>query len=120
MTLKLDRIEVVTEFNHLQIREVDEQGNLLEKTPDDMHKRLAREFARIEKKFGGPELTEDQILDLLKDFNYIVPQGSPMMGIGNNQVNVSLSNCVVVESPQDNMSSIIDAGKETRIPAVIF
>jgi len=90
----------------------DKQGNLLEKTPDDMHKRLAREFARIEKKFGGPELTEDQILDLLKDFNYIVPQGSPMMGIGNNQVNVSLSNCVVVESPQDNMSSIIDAGKD--------
>ena len=90
----------------------DKQGNLLEKTPNDMHKRLAHEFARIEKKFGGQELTENQIFDLLKNFSYIVPQGSPMMGIGNDQVNVSLSNCVVVESPQDNMSSIIDAGKD--------
>ena len=48
----------------------------------------------------------------MKDFKYIVPQGSPMMGIGNDYVNVSLSNCVVVESPSDNISSIIDSGKE--------
>ena len=50
-------------------------------------------------------------IPIFKDFKYIVPQGSPMMGIGNNYVNVSLSNCVVVESPDDNISSIVDAGK---------
>ena len=88
-------------------------GDLLEKTPDDMHKRLAKEFARIEEKFGGDRaLTEDQIYDYLKDFDYIVPQGSPMMGIGNDNVKVSLSNCVVVDSPKDNVSSIMDSGKQ--------
>ena len=88
-------------------------GDLVEKTPDDMHRRLAREFARIEKKFGGERvLSENKIYNLLKDFKQIVPQGSPMMGIGNNHVNVSLSNCVVVDSPQDNISSIVDTGKQ--------
>ena len=91
----------------------NKEGDYVEKSPDDMHKRIAREFARIEKKFGGPnQLSEKKIYDLLKGFKYIVPQGSPMMGIGNNYVNVSLSNCVVVDSPKDNISSIIDAGKE--------
>ena len=91
----------------------DKKGNFLEKTPDDMHKRLAKEFAKIEKKFGGDRaLSYDQIYELLKDFNYIVPQGSPMMGIGNNYVDVSLSNCVVVDSPEDNMSSIMESGKQ--------
>ena len=83
-----------------------------EATPQDMHERLAKEFARIEKQFGGDRaLSYDDILNLLEDFNYIVPQGSPMMGIGNNYVNVSLSNCVVVDSPADNISSIVDSGK---------
>ena len=87
-------------------------GEFVEKTPDDMHKRLAKEFARMEEKFGGNlSLKEEEIYDLLKDFKYIVPQGSPMMGIGNNYVNVSLSNCVVVDSPGDNISSIMDSGK---------
>jgi ribonucleoside-diphosphate reductase alpha chain len=90
----------------------DKEGNLLEKNPEDMHKRLASEFARVEKKFGGRALSEEKIFSLLENFDYIVPQGSPMMGIGNNHVNVSLSNCVVVESPEDNMSSIIDSGKD--------
>ena len=90
----------------------DKEGNLLEQLPDDMHKRLASEFARIEAKFGGHRaLSEEEIFSLLKDFKYIVPQGSPMMGIGNDRVNVSLSNCVVVDSPSDNISSIIDSGK---------
>jgi len=90
----------------------DNNGNIIEHTPDDMHHRLASEFARIEKQFGGTSsLSEQEIYELLKDFKYIVPQGSPMMGIGNNYVNVSLSNCVVVESPDDNISSIIDSGK---------
>ena len=56
-------------------------------------------------------LEREEIYELLKDFKYIVPQGSPMMGIGNNHVNVSLSNCVVVASPEDNISSIIDSSK---------
>jgi len=91
----------------------DKEGNLLEETPNDMHRRLAKEFARVEKKFGGKnKLSESDIYNFLKDFKYIVPQGSPMFGIGNNHVNVSLSNCVVVEPPKDNVSSIIEAGKE--------
>jgi ribonucleoside-diphosphate reductase alpha chain len=90
----------------------DSSGTVVEKTPDDMHNRIASEFARIEKKFGGTnELSKEEIYDLLKDFKYIVPQGSPMMGIGNDYVNVSLSNCVVVDSPEDNISSIIDSSK---------
>jgi len=90
----------------------DTNGEFLEKTPDDMHKRLTKEFARIEQKFGGEALTTEEIYDALHKFKHIVPQGSPMMGIGNNHVNVSLSNCVVVDSPQDNISSIVDAGKD--------
>jgi len=91
----------------------DKEGNYLEKTPTDMHNRLAKEFARMESKFGGKRaLTEEQIFEQMDHFRYIVPQGSPMMGIGNNHINVSLSNCVVVASPQDTISSIIDSGKE--------
>ena len=91
----------------------NKKGELVETTPDDMHVRLSSEFARIENKFGGTKkLSEKDIYELLKDFKYVVPQGSPMMGIGNNYVNVSLSNCVVVDSPKDNISSIVDAGKE--------
>ena len=93
----------------------DKKGNFVEKTPDDMHKRIASEFARMEDKFIGRKsnhLTEAHIYSYLKDFKYIVPQGSPMMGIGNDYVNVSLSNCVVVDNPQDSVSSIMDAGKD--------
>ena len=89
------------------------KGEYEEVSPDDMHRRIAKEFARIEKKFNaGHELDEEKIYGYLKDFKYIVPQGSPMMGIGNNNVNVSLSNCVVVESPSDNISSIINSGRD--------
>ena len=87
-------------------------GEFVEKTPDDMHRRLASEFIRIEEKFNSERaLSEEAIYEYLRDFKYIVPQGSPMMGIGNNYVNVSLSNCVVVDAPDDNISSIIDSGK---------
>jgi len=83
-----------------------------EATPQDMHERLAKEFARIEKQFGSDRaLSYEEILALFENFKYVVPQGSPMMGIGNNYVNVSLSNCVVVDSPKDNISSIVDSGK---------
>ncbi len=90
----------------------DKKGNYVEKTPDDMHRRLAAEFARMEDKFGDTGPTESEIYSFLKDFKYIVPQGSPMMGVGNDYVNVSLSNCVVVDNPQDSVSSIMDAGKD--------
>ena len=93
----------------------DNKGNFIEKTPDDMHKRLAKEFARMEDKFitrKSNHITEDEIYFFLKDFKYIVPQGSPMMGIGNDYINVSLSNCVVIDNPEDNISSIMDAGKD--------
>jgi ribonucleoside-diphosphate reductase alpha chain len=93
----------------------DKKGNFVEKSPDDMHRRLSVEFARMEDKFitrKSNHLTEGEIYSYLKDFKYIVPQGSPMMGIGNDYVNVSLSNCVVVDNPQDSVSSIVDAGKD--------
>jgi ribonucleoside-diphosphate reductase alpha chain len=91
----------------------DNDRNLMEKTPDDMHRRLASEFARIENKFGGERsLSEEDIYEQLKDFKYIVPQGSPMYGVGNDYKAISLSNCVVVQSPEDTMSSIMDTGKD--------
>ena len=90
----------------------NKKGDFTEESPDDMHVRMAKEFARMEEKFGGKAaLSQNDVYELLKNFKYIVPQGSPMMGIGNNYVNVSLSNCVVVDSPKDNISSIVDSGK---------
>lgn len=89
----------------------NKQGEFLEQTPEDMHVRLAKEFARIEKKYPNP-LSEEEILSYLKDFKYIVPQGSPMYGIGNDYENVSLSNCFVIASPEDNMSKIFDTGRD--------
>lgn len=85
----------------------DNDGNLLEDTPEKMHRRIAKEFARIEKaKFKEP-LSEDEIFALLDRFKYIIPQGSPMYGIGNDHQIVSLSNCYVAESPLDSYSSIM-------------
>jgi len=73
----------------------DSDGNLFEKTPDDMHHRIASELARIEAKYPNG-MSEPEIYSLLKDFKYIVPQGSPMAGIGNNLQVASLSNCFVI------------------------
>ena len=81
----------------------DTAGNLYEKSPDDMHRRLAREFARIEDNFPNP-LKEQEIYDLLKGFKYLVPQGSPMSGIGNDFQYVSLSNCFVIGNEVDSDS----------------
>ncbi|MEG1376759.1 MAG: ribonucleotide reductase N-terminal alpha domain-containing protein, partial [Myroides sp.] len=60
----------------------DSQGNIYEKTPDDMHRRIASEIARVEAKYANP-MSEEQLFDLIKNFTYIIPQGSPMTGIGN-------------------------------------
>ena len=80
----------------------DRDNNFIEKTPDDLHRRLAAEFARIESKFEKNAMSEEEIYSLLKNFDYVIPQGSPMYGIGNNYAVVSLSNCVVVDSPTDD------------------
>lgn len=86
----------------------DNDGNLLEKTPDQMHRRLAREFARIEsKKFKKP-LTEDEIFGHFDHFRYIICQGSPMFGIGNDYQTISLSNCYLAgPGPEDSYADIL-------------
>lgn len=91
----------------------DGQGNLYEKTPDDMHRRLAREFARIESKYANP-MSEKEIYNVLKGFNYIVPQGSPMAGIGNDFQFVSVSNCFVIgnERDEDSYGGILKLDQE--------
>ncbi|HPT52765.1 MAG TPA: adenosylcobalamin-dependent ribonucleoside-diphosphate reductase [Bacteroidales bacterium] len=81
----------------------DNNGNLLEATPDDMHHRIAKEFARIENKYQNP-LSENTIFELLKDFKYIIPQGSPMAGIGNFYQIASLSNCFVIGNGEQSDS----------------
>ncbi|AJR04665.1 adenosylcobalamin-dependent ribonucleoside-diphosphate reductase [Siansivirga zeaxanthinifaciens] len=81
----------------------DSNGNLYELTPDDMHKRIAKEIARIEQTYPNP-LSEEDIFSLIKDFKYIVPQGSPMAGIGNPYQTASLSNCFVIGNPGDSDS----------------
>src|SRR5210317_1908927 len=58
----------------------DSEGNIYELTPNDMHRRIAKEIARVETKYANP-LSEDDVFNLIKDFKYIVPQGSPMAGI---------------------------------------
>ena len=89
----------------------DSDDNLLETSPDMMHRRLAREFARIERKYPNP-MGEESIYNLLKDFKYIVPQGSPMSGIGNPYQLQSLSNCFVVEQPNDSYGGILFTDQE--------
>lgn len=88
----------------------DNEGNYLEKTPDQMHRRLAREFARIEaNKFKNP-LSEDMIYELFDRFQYIVPQGSPMYGIGNDYTYQSLGNCFTLgQHPYDSYGGILYA-----------
>ena len=91
----------------------DSQGLIYEKTPDDMHRRIAREIARIEKRYPNP-MSEEEIYQLLKDFKYIVPQGSPMAGIGNNIQVGSLSNCFVIgnDGPSDSYGAIMKVDQE--------
>jgi len=89
----------------------DLEDNYFELTPDDMHKRLAKEFARVEEKYPNA-MSEDEIYGYLKDFKYIVPQGSPMSGIGNQFQIQSISNCFVVESPHDSYAGILKSDQE--------
>lgn len=91
----------------------DSDGNIYERTPDDMHKRMAAEIARIEEKYPNP-YSEEDIYQLLKGFKYIVPQGGPMTGIGNNYQVASLSNCFVIgnEGNSDSYGGIMKIDQE--------
>ncbi|MDR1454479.1 MAG: adenosylcobalamin-dependent ribonucleoside-diphosphate reductase [Tannerella sp.] len=91
----------------------DAFGNIYEKTPTDMHLRLSSEIARIEKKYPNP-LSEKELFDLFDHFRYIVPQGSPMTGIGNNFQIASLSNCFVIglEGDADSYGAVIRIDEE--------
>lgn len=90
-----------------------DENNLYELTPDDMHRRLAKELARIESKYPNG-LTEDQIYETIKEFKRIVPQGSPMSGIGNDFQVVSLSNCFVIgnRGQSDSYGGILKIDQE--------
>jgi ribonucleoside-diphosphate reductase alpha chain len=91
----------------------DSYGNLYEKTPDDMHRRIAKEIHRIELKYKNP-LPEELIFNVLKDFKYIVPQGGPMTGIGNDYQIASLSNCFVIgnDGTSDSYGGIMKIDQE--------
>ena len=91
----------------------DSFGHLYELTPDDMHHRIAGEIARIEKKYPNP-MSEEQIFEMMSHFRYIVPQGSPMAGIGNNFQVGSLSNCFVIglDGEPDSYGGIIKIDEE--------
>lgn len=89
----------------------DSYGNIFELTPDDLHHRLASEIARIEKKYPNP-MSEEDLFELFRDFKYIVPQGGPMTGIGNDFQVGSLSNCFVVGNGADSYGGIIMIDQE--------
>ncbi|MCD4736847.1 MAG: adenosylcobalamin-dependent ribonucleoside-diphosphate reductase [Bacteroidales bacterium] len=91
----------------------DSEGKIYELTPDDMHRRLAREVARIEKKYPNP-ISEEEIYQLFKNFEFIIPQGSPMAGMGNNFQISSLSNCFVIgnDGNSDSYGGIMKIDEE--------
>ena len=91
----------------------DSYGNIYESTPTQMHERIAAELERIENKYANP-LTKAQIFELLDHFRYIIPQGGPMTGIGNNFQVASLSNCFVIghKNPADSYGGIFRMDEE--------
>ncbi len=91
----------------------DSDGHIFESSPNDMHRRLAKEIVRIEKKYPNP-LQEDEIFKLLERFKYIIPQGGPMTGIGNEFQVASLSNCFVIgeDKPADSYGGIMKIDQE--------
>lgn len=91
----------------------DSYGNIYEKTPDDMHWRIAESISRIENRYPSP-LSKEEVYEVLKDFRYIVPQGSPMAGIGNNFQVGSLSNCFVIglDRKPDSYGGIVKIDEE--------
>jgi len=114
-----DELAATTWINKYALK--NSKGVYAEATPDDMHQRMAKEFGRIEKKYNNIEtpseglstyglkrkpLTEKGIYNLFKDFKYVIPQGSVMFGLGNNEIIASLSNCVVIPPVYDSYGGI--------------
>ena len=91
----------------------DSEGNIYEKSPEDMHRRIASEIARIETRYANA-MSEEKIFDLIKNFKYIIPQGSPMTGIGNPFQIASLSNCFVIgnKGESDSYGGIMKIDQE--------
>lgn len=91
----------------------DSYGTIFESNPDQMHRRIAKEISRIEQNYPNP-LSEEDIYELIRDFKYIIPQGSPMTGIGNPYQIASLSNCFVIGSdgPSDSYGGIMKTDQE--------
>jgi len=126
-----DELAATTWIKKYAVFFIDENGNTvyLEKTPDDMHIRMASQFARIEEKYrkinegktfenlskygkDREALTYDTVYNLLKDFKYVIPQGSVMYGLGNKQVVASLSNCIVIPAVEDSYGGIFHADQQ--------
>ena len=91
----------------------DSYGNIYEKSPKEMHWRIANEIARIEAKYENP-MSAEEIFDLMDKFKYVIPSGSPMTGIGNNFQIASLSNCFVIgmDGKADSYGGIIRIDEE--------
>ena len=120
-----DELAATTWINKYAMK--NKNGEFFESTPNDMHQRMAVEFARIEKKYLGKEksveglsdygkkrdfLTEEAIFKLFKDFKYTIPQGSVMSSLGNKDVIASLSNCVVVPAVYDSYGGIFHTDQQ--------
>ena len=108
---KGDQLAANVWINKYALKNSDNQ--LFEKDPNDMHRRMAGEIFRIEQKYPN-HMSEDEIFSLLADFKYIVPQGGPMTGIGNNFQVASLSNCFVIGNDRfvDSYGSILKTDEE--------
>ncbi len=89
----------------------DSEGKIYESNPNQMHERLAGEISRIESKYENP-VQKKEIYDLIKNFDYFVPQGGPMSGMGNDNQIVSLSNCFVIGREEDSYSNIMKTDEE--------
>ncbi len=120
-----DELAATTWINKYAVK--NSLGEFLEKSPDDMHIRMANEFGRIEAKYNEnkesleglsnyglkrKKLTSDTIYNLFKDFKYVIPQGSVMFGLGNNEIVASLSNCIVIPPVYDSYGGIIHTDQQ--------
>jgi ribonucleoside-diphosphate reductase alpha chain len=120
-----DELAATTWINKYAVK--NSNGEYLEKTPDQMHKRMAKEFGRIESKYAlkdssfegfsvygkkRKQLTEDKIYKLFKDFKYVIPQGSVMFGLGNEEIVASLSNCIVIPPVYDSYGGIFHTDQQ--------
>ncbi len=120
-----DELAATTWINKYAVK--NKEGKFLEKTPKDMHIRMAKEFARIESKYAQEEtplenlsaygkkrahLNEERIYKLFEDFKYVIPQGSVMYGLGNKEIVASLSNCIVIPPVYDSYGGIFYADQQ--------